>query len=366
MTAPLLLSVFPTFAVGGAQSRFTTLANHLGPTWRHAIVAMDGVIDARERLEEGLGVSFLRIDNRKGDLLGNVRRFRGLLNSLAPATMLTHNFGSIEWAMANRRQIVPHVHVEDGFGPEERQAQLPRRIWLRRVFLHRRPTILPSQNLLRIARTIWRLRTDDTHYIPNGVDIDRFRGSEPGHEWPGDGPVIGTVAALRPEKNIARLIRAFGIVCAQRPARLVLIGDGAQRAELQMLAAKLGLADRVHFEGHVPQPDALLASFDIFAMSSDTEQMPISLLEAMAAGRPVVATNVGDIGSMLPSAAHPFVTPCEDGALAAALLELVANPALRRELGDANQAKATKSYSQAKMLGQWSDLLEAGAMRRRR
>ena len=360
MTAPLLLSVFPTFAVGGAQSRFTTLANHFGSTWRHAIVAMDGVTDARERLSPSLDVTFPAVEIRKGNLFRNLSVFRQALATLNPAVMLTHNFGSIEWAMANFRQTVRHVHVEDGFGPEERHKQIPRRIWLRRAFLRRRPVILPSQNLMRIAREIWRLRDIDTHYVPNGVDADRFRRPGEVHIWPGDGPVIGTVAALRPEKNVGRLIRAFGLVCAQRPARLVLIGDGAQRAELEALSADLGLSDRVHFEGHVSRPDAMLASFDIFAMSSDTEQMPISLLEAMAAGRPVAATSVGDIASMLPDVARPFVTPCDDGALASALIHLIHDPGLRLDLGTANQAKASVDFSQTEMFRRWSDLLETG------
>ena len=79
MTAPLLLTVFPTFAVGGAQARFTTLVNHFGPRWRHAIVSMDGNLSCRERLDPALDVAFPRLEVRKGDTLGNVRRFHAAL-----------------------------------------------------------------------------------------------------------------------------------------------------------------------------------------------------------------------------------------------------------------------------------------------
>ena len=361
----LLLTVFPTFAVGGAQARFTTLVNHLGSDWRHIIVAMDGVTTARERLAPGLDVTFPSLTNRKGDLLGNVRRFRALLRSLSPTTLLTHNFGSIEWAIASQRLPLRHVHVEDGFGPEEREHQIPRRVWLRRIFLRSRPVVLPSQTLMHIARETWRLPQGVLHYVPNGVDLDRFGLDTARHEWPGTGPVIGTIAALRPEKNVGRLVRAFALVATQRPARLVLIGDGPQRAELERLAAELGVADRVHFAGHIAKPDELLRSLDIFAMSSDTEQMPISLLEAMAAGRPVAATAVGDIASMLPDTARRFVTPCETPALAQALLELAGDPALQRRLGDANQAKARQEFGLAEMFARWSTLLEGDAAVRR-
>ena len=118
--------------------------------------------------------------------------------------------------------------------------------------------------------------------------------------WPGDGPIIGTVAALRAEKNLARLLRAFHLAVQDTPGRLVVIGDGPERAALEALASKLGVADRVFWAGHVPDPAELIKAFDIFAMSSDTEQMPISLLEAMAAGLPTAATDVGDIKQMLP------------------------------------------------------------------
>src|ERR1700710_2561664 len=101
MPVPLLLHVFPTFAFVGAQVRFASIANHFGPRWRHAIVAMNGDLACRERLDSALDVQFPQVDLRKGDTLGNVRRFRAVLRSLAPDVMLTSNFGSIEWAIAN-------------------------------------------------------------------------------------------------------------------------------------------------------------------------------------------------------------------------------------------------------------------------
>lgn len=340
------------------------LANHLGCDWHHAIVAMDGVITARERLNPNVTVNFPLVEIRKGDLVNNLKRFRQMIRTLAPTTMLTHNFGSIEWALANRVSLVRHVHVEDGFGPEERNRQLARRIWLRRVALRNRSVVLPSRTLLDIATRTWRLSPQRLYYIPNGIDLTRFAGGGQPFDWPTDkpkdGPIIGTVAALRPEKNVGRLIRAFHMVASQASARLLIVGDGPQRRELMQLSLDLGLSDRVHFCGHVPKPDDLIKSFDIFAMSSDTEQMPISLLEAMAAGQPTVATNVGDIALMLPAAGRAFVTPCDDSALGAALLSLVLSPDLRKSLGRASQTKAVESFDQAQMFRQWSTLLETG------
>lgn len=344
------------------------LANHLGSRWQHAIVAMDGVITARERLDPDISVSFPEVGIRKGDLVHNLKQFRRLIRTLAPTTMLTHNFGSIEWALANCVGLVHHLHVEDGFGPEERDRQISRRIWVRRVALRNRQVILPSRTLLDIATRLWRLNPRRLHYIPNGIDLTRFTATGQPFEWPADkpndGPIIGTVAALRPEKNVARLIRAFQVVAQQASARLLIVGDGPQRHELAQLSLDLGVSDRIHFCGHVPKPDDLIKSFDIFAMSSDTEQMPISLLEAMAAGRPTVATDVGDIAAMLPEAGRAFVTPCDHDALAAALLTLVRSPELRASLGNASRIKAADNFDQADMFRQWSTLLEAGNLQR--
>lgn len=356
MTQPLLLSVFPTFAVGGAQSRFATLANHLGGAWRHAIVAMDGVTSARERLDPGLDVSFPAIVVLKGDTLGNARRFRAALRELRPKTLLTHNFGSIEWAMANRLALTRHVHVEDGFGPEERDRQIMRRVWLRRVFLRGRAVALPSQTLMRIARDLWRLDPARLHYLPNGIDLARFAGARM-VAADGDGPIVGTVAALRPEKNIARLLLAFASATRERPARLVVVGDGAQRGQLEKMAVELGVAARVRFLGHVADPAATIRTFDIFALSSDTEQMPISLLEAMAAGLPVAATAVGDVAAMLPPKQLEFVTERDDAALGAALAALIGDAGLRAALGAANRARAEATFDEGTMLARWATLI---------
>ncbi len=353
---PLLLHVFPTFAVGGAQMRMAQLANHFGPAFRHAIVAMDGVHDCVTRLDPGLDVMFPDIVVRKGRLLSNVMGFRRALRTIRPDLLVTHNWGSIEWAMANRLVGLRHLHVEDGFGPEERTHQIPRRVLIRRAVLRRCTTLLPSRTLLRIATDLWRLPADRLRYVPNGIDLARFapRG-RPGPA--GVDPVIGTVATLRAEKNLARLLRAFQALVRERPARLVIVGDGPERAGLEALAADLGLGAQVRFTGSMADPAAAYAAFDVFALTSDTEQMPMSVLEAMASGLPLIATDVGDVRAMLAADNAPFLTPCEDAALVAALRALLdLDAAARAAIGAANRAKAERDYSQDHMISAWRGL----------
>ena len=352
MSPPTLLHVYSTFAVGGAQARFAAIANHFGRRWHHAIVAMDGNLACRERLSAELDVSFPEIALPKGDTAGNIRRIRGLLRDMRPHRLVTSNWGSIEWAMANVMPMVAHLHVEDGFGPEERTRQIRRRVLTRRLVLRRCLTVLPSRTLLAIATDVWRLPASRLRYVPNGVDLMRFAAPPVRNEV----PVIGVVAALRPEKNIARLLEAFALTTT--PARLAIVGDGAERGALEALAATLGVADRVDFMGHQADPGRLYAGFDLFALSSDTEQMPLTVLEAMAAGLAVASTDMGDIAVMVSAENRPYLAPPDASALAACLQALLADPAARRRIGDANRAKAGLEYDQARMFAAWGALFD--------
>lgn len=345
-----LLHVFPTFAVGGSQMRFAALANHFGDRFRHAIVAMDGHTGCLANLDPGLDIEMPEAGLRRRDTFGNIRRFRALLRTLKPSRLVTYNWGSIECAMANWPGRTDHIHIEDGFGPEEAHHQLRRRVVTRRLVLAKSTVVLPSRTLYRLAAETWKLNPARLRYVPNGIDCTRFgaEGTAP-FDWPGEGPVIGTVAALRPEKNIARLIDAFARVRAQRPCRLLIAGEGPERAGLEARVAGLGLADDVRFAGHVSQTERIYAALDLFALSSDTEQMPVTVLEAMAAGLPVAATAVGDIAGMVAAGNRPYLAPPDAEVLAGAILRLLEDPAAAAAVGEANRRAVRATYDQARM-----------------
>jgi glycosyltransferase involved in cell wall biosynthesis len=359
---PTLLHVFPTFAVGGAQTRFTALANHLGREARHLIVAIDGRTDAREKLRPGLDVSYLPPPPANRGVRHAIAHARAVIAETRPDILITSNWGSIDWAVARltlapfRSGGVPHLHMEDGFGPEEQDAQLPRRVLTRRMVLRFSQVMLPSRTLLKIATDIWRLPAARLHYIPNGIDIARFANATPFEPPGGEGPVIGTIAALRPEKNVMRLLEAVALLRAQRPVRLVIVGDGPRRPVLQQRTQELGLEHAVHFAGHSAEPERWMAAFDVFALSSDTEQMPLSVLEAMAASRPIVATNVGDVGHMLAAENLPYLVPRDSAALSNALGTMLDDP-MAAMIGAANGKKAAATYSDAAMFSAFRGII---------
>jgi glycosyltransferase involved in cell wall biosynthesis len=345
--APLIMHVFPGFGVGGAQVRFAAIANHFGSAFRHIVVSLDGTLGCRERLRPELDVTFPVVEAPKRATFANALRYRRLLHAWRPALLVTNNWGAIEWAMANLLPIARHVHIEDGFGPEERDRQLPRRALIRRLVLARSTVVLPSRNLQRIATTIWRLPTGRVRYIPNGIDLERFAAPRTPARAINTPPVVGTVAALRAEKNFPRLLRAFAAVGPA--ARLVIAGDGPERAALEALARSLGLEARVRFTGHLDDPASIYAAFDVFALSSDTEQMPLSVIEAMAAALPVATTDVGDVRGMLAAENAPYVGTLDESELARSLAALLGDAALRARIGAANQAKARAEFDQAAM-----------------
>ena len=377
--APLVAHVFPSFAVGGAQVRFAAIANHFGSAFRHIVVALDGDLACRERLRPDLDVTFPSVAAARGAMVANAWRYRGLLRAWRPDVLVTCNWGAIEFALANIVPVTRHLHVIDGFGPEERQAQIARRVLTRRLVLRRTPVVLPSRRLVRIAVDVWKLPPSVVRYVPNGIDLARFAtdggqrssgdfpgrfsggcsgGSSAGGSGGGSGhPVIGTVAALRAEKNVGRLLRALAMLPS---GRLVVVGDGPERGRLEALAATLGVSERVRFAGHHQDTPGFYAQFDIFALSSDTEQMPLSVIEAMASGLPVVSTDVGDVGLMVVPENVAYVTRLDDAALAAALGGLMADPDLCLRIGAANLAKARREFDQSAMFAAHAALWRGG------
>lgn len=361
-----VLHVFPSFGVGGVQLRMVRVINHFGKHFRHTVIALDNNFEAAGSFAGDLDVVLLPAEDRKKGALRAVLDSALALRRLRPDLLITYNWGAIEWAMANRLWPVSrHIHIEAGFSQREADSQIPRRVLFRRWALAQCAlVVVPSRLLEDLACRVWRLPLERVRYVPNGVDVARFsspaRDLMPGLARRTDELVIGTVAPLRPEKNVGRLLRVFASLDSSIAARLVVAGDGVERRGLERQAGELGIADRVVFTGQVA-PEAVLGAFDIFALSSDTEQMPNALLEAMAASRAVAAVNVGDVKSIVCEDNRDFVVPRDDGpAFAAAIAKLLRDPEKRGALGLKNRERVVAAFSQERMFAAYSEIFAAG------
>jgi glycosyltransferase involved in cell wall biosynthesis len=364
--APHLLHVFSTFVPAGPQVRVAKLLAAFSREFRHSIVAMDGRTSASELLARDLDVRYLDPPPKAGSI-ATARRMREVLQREEPDLLLTYNFGAIDSVFAARSLgFARVVHHEDGFLPDESHAFKKRRIWLRRLALGGSVRVVViSRNLERIARELWKLDGARVHFIANGIEAERFERADGNADLraalgiPRDAIVVGAVGHLRPEKNLPRLLDAIAATQSGPRMHALLLGDGPERARLEQLAAGDRLRGRVHFAGYQADPRAFYRAMDVFALSSDTEQMPIALLEAMASSLPAVATDVGDVRAMLPDAQSRFVVaqqPDGTARFAAALDELAADRELRERLGAANRDRIREQFTLGGMVEQYRAL----------
>lgn len=193
--------------------------------------------------------------------------------------------------------------------------------------------------------------------IHNGVDPgafpyepERVRDAELLHQLgaAGDGPLVGILAVLRPEKDHDTFLRAAARVAERRPdARFAVVGDGPERGRLEELAADLGIADRVAFAGMRSDVEAILGVLDVAVLSSHTiECFPYAILEAMAMGVPAVCTAVGGLGEMIDDGVTGRLVPPRDpAALADGILDVIADPGRRAQMGRAARLRLEDNFT---------------------
>jgi len=198
-----------------------------------------------------------------------------------------------------------------------------------------------------------------TVVIHNGVDLARFQPLEPASSatacepglreklgLPADVPVIAQIGSLIERKGVATLLAAFARVAERSPARLVLAGDGPDRASFQRLAGQLGVGERVHFLGEWSAPETLWRDVvDVNVLASRMEALPLSLLEASACGVASVSSDVGGSREIVADGETGLLFPSQDvDALTERLLRLLADPALRARFGAAARRRAEREF----------------------
>lgn len=356
-----ILHCHSTFALGGKEARAVRLMNAFGDAATHTILSATDDLAACDAIDPGVAVDF---PTDAPSLTGKPApgRYRQLASYMHNFDLvLTYNWGSMDAVGARRmfpKGVPPLIHHEDGFNADEAQRLNWKRNAFRRLMLPAADAlVVPSVMLEGIARNAWR-QGARVQRIANGIDIARYAGPPAAGSIPGfvrrEGDVIvGTIAGLRAVKNLPRLVRA---VAAQAPqVRLVIVGEGPERATIMAEAERCGVLDRVFLAGFLANPHNYAGHFDIFALSSDSEQAPISLIEAMAAGLPVASMDVGDVFNMVAPANREYVAPTE-GYLVWALSKLSGDAELRASLGAANRAHAAAHFDEDHMIAAYQGL----------
>jgi glycosyltransferase involved in cell wall biosynthesis len=359
-----LLHVFPAFGEGGPEVRTADIINQSSDRFDHHVLSLSANTTGRRRLTNERAVaSASRAESSLWGLAKTIRSYR-------PDLLLTYGWGGTD-AIASARLagIRRIVHAEDGFLDDEVDRQHWKRRWARRVvFQAAQSLVVPSLTLCNIARSSWRIANGRLRYIPNGVDVERFQPPSSQKQiaarrsvgLPDDAVVVGIVGALRPEKNQSRLLQAFATLCqAASNVWLVVVGDGPERTALDELAKRTRVTSRVILAGSIRDTTVHYNAMSLLAISSDTEQMPLSVLEGMASGLPILSTDVGDVKSMICEDNRPFVFSCSDlPAYTHGLSTLIADCRLRAALGAANRQKCVEVFAARKMLSTYIDLYD--------
>ncbi|WP_313808497.1 glycosyltransferase [Sphingobium sp.] len=356
---PRLLHVHGSFSLGGKEARAVRLMNLWGDRAHHSIVsAAPHLMSARDAIDPAISVDFPESPPLAGR--PSLKRFKAIARFLSGYDLiLSYNWGAMDAVMAHRiHGGPPLIHHEDGFNADEAGGLKPQRNLYRRLALHgAHGLVIPSISLDSIARKVWRQPAAKVHLIRNGIDTARYAqppaaGALPLLHHASGKLLVGTLAGLRAVKNIPRLVRA--VAPHRDRLRLVVVGEGPQREAIMAEARSHGLDD-ICMAGFMSEPWRFMGLFDIFALSSDSEQFPISLVEAMAAGLPVVSTDVGDVTHMVAPENRPFVVADEAG-LSGALAALADDADLRGRLGEANRLRARRDFTEEAMVAAYAAL----------
>lgn len=339
-------------AIGGISSYTVTLAEQLARRGHHPLVCSRGGLLVERLAASGIPHRLIAVGVKSelhplaavaiGQVLAAVRRRRP--DVLHAQTRVTHVVAGV----VGRLTGIPVVTTAHGFYDWHwGRVLLP--FWGRRVI-----AVSPAVRQLLVER--YGVPSAKIVLIPNGIawtpwdparladDVERFRQLS---GMRGDGPVVGTVTRLAPAKGLETLLQAFHQLRRQVPtARLLVVGDGPLKPELVRLAYTLGEQEQIIFSGTAVETRVPLSMMDVFVLPSHQEAFGLAIVEAMAMERPVVASRVGGIPTIVDDGVTGRLVPPKDpDALAGALGQLLADPPRRRAMGLAGRARYEQRFT---------------------
>jgi glycosyltransferase involved in cell wall biosynthesis len=344
---------------GGAEHQLVCFLRHLNPD-RYAptvcvLSVRQGNMNADEIRQSGIDVELIPV-RRLLDPQG-FKRLKQHLRARQPAIVHTHlDFSTILGGTACRRLGIPHVAT---LHTMEQPPRHSRAMWRQRFFyrsLNRScdQVISVSQSVREHHLTRSGLDPGKVVTIHNGIDTQPFTCRNQAEREavrrslniPSDAPVITAVAVLRPAKGVQHLIDALPTMMQAVPEiRLLVVGSGPNEPALRTQAGALGVAERITFTGHRDDVPRLLTASDLFVLPTLRDSLPTVIIEAMAAGTPVVASDVGGVSEMIEDGVTGLLVPPSDPSkLADACLRLLNQPKLSSSIAQAARHAANQRF----------------------
>ena len=361
---PLVVHIIYALGTGGLENGLVTIINRCPPSrYRHAIICLTGAERFASRLTAP-DVEVIELHKKPGHDLGIYWRLWQHLRRLRPAIVHTRNLAALETQVLGL--LMPgtrRVHGEHGRDMSDLDGSNRKYQWLRRMLsplIHR--FVAVSQDLSRWLIQTVHIPPFKVTQIYDGVDAERFvrdpeqsyaapAGLPEGFQSGADVVVLGTVGRLAAVKDQKLLLVAVHRLLSARPEyrarlRLVIVGDGPEREALTAQADQLSLNEVVWLTGDRDDIPELLRAMDVFVLPSLGEGLPLTILEAMATGLPVIATTVGGVPELVREGTTGLLFPPRNAeALAQAIITLIEDPSLRHSMGRTAETHIRQNFS---------------------
>ena len=357
---PGVIMILPYMEAGGTERHALHLVRGLLRDYRVGLLSPDGPM--LDRFLE-LGVAHRAFPRLGQDPLGGLRAVRRGLRALldrVPAGVI-HVHAAPELAVLTRtvHRSIPVVLTTHGFAVANPAANY--RLAARLCRLGRVNRVISVSRWEADMLGRGGLAPGRVRVVHNGIPDPQQPAVDWRAQlgWPAGAPVVGAVGRLEPVKGFHLLLEALAELqeppgpAWSLPPRLVVVGDGSQRAELERRAGAPDLAGRVHFAGYREDAWRAPGGFDVLVMPSLQEAFPLACLEAMAAGRPVIASRVGGLPEMVEDGRTGLLVPPGDArAVAEALRRMLPDPAAARRMGAAARARFLDQFHVDRMVEQ--------------